>query len=182
MLLALGQSGFADSALAPLVAMRPDPDAVLLTGVLALRRNHTDRARVLLERALAVGADPAETRADLAVVAARDGRWAEAVMQLQGALAAARGTLRHPYPRPGLTEAMTRLAQFGPPRQAQSLLAEAVERLPSWAALRDLHALAALRAGDCATGLRELRELLQFGMAREDGPALLQRCRRGEAF
>jgi len=48
--------------------------------------------------------------------------------------------------------------------------------------LRDLHALAALRAGDCATGLRELRELLQFGMAREDGPALLQRCRRGEAF
>jgi len=182
MLLALGQSGFADSALAPLVAMRPDPDAVLLTGVLALRRNHTDRARVLLERALAVGADPAETRADLAVGAARDGRWAEAGMQLQGALAAARGTLRHPYPRPGLTEAMTRLAQFGPPRQAQSLLAEAVERLPSWAALRDLHALAALRAGDCATGLRELRELLQFGMAREDGPALLQRCRRGEAF
>ena len=77
---------------------------------------------------------------------------------------------------------MTRLAQFGPPRQAQSLLAEAVERLPSWAALRDLHALAALRAGDCATGLRELRELLQFGMARGDGPALLQRCRRGEAF
>ena len=182
MRLALGQSGFADSALAPLLAVRPDPDAVLLTGVLALRRNHTDRARVLLERALAAGADTAETRADLAVVAAREGRWTDAVIQVRGALAAARGTLRHPYPRPGLTEAMTRLAVSGPPREAQPLLAEAVERLPSWAALRNLHALAALRAGDCATGLRELRELLQFGIAREDGPALLQRCRRGEAF
>src|SRR5438128_3436768 len=84
MRLALGQSGFADSALTPLVAMRPDPDAVLLTGVLALRRNHTDRARVLLERALAAGADTAETRADLAVAAPRDGRGTDAVMQPRG--------------------------------------------------------------------------------------------------
>ena len=177
MLLASGQSGFADSALAPVAARRRNPDAVLLTGVLALRKNQTGRARVLLERALAAGADTAETRADLAVVAAREGRWSDAVMQVRGALAAARGTLRHPYPRPGLTEALTRLALEGEP-----VLAEAVGRRPNWAALRELHALAALRAGDCATGRRELVELLQFGVEREDGPALVARCRRGEPF
>ena len=90
--------------------------------------------------------------------------------------------MRHPYPRPGLIEALTRLALYGPAREGEPVLAEAVGRRPNWAALRELHALAALRAGDCATGRRELVELLQFGVEREDGPALVARCRRGEPF
>jgi spermidine synthase len=180
MLLNRGESASADSALASLVAGRRDPDAALLSGMLALGKNQTDRAGSVLEQALAGGADTAETRAALAVVAARNGHWADAAAQARGALVAARGTLRHPDPRPGLTEVLTRFALRGPPGEAQRLLAEAVARRPNWAVLHELHALAALRAGDCATGLNELLELLQFGIESQKGAALVQRCHRGE--
>jgi hypothetical protein len=180
MRLAEGQPAFADSALPRLVA-RGDPDALLLSGWSALRHEQIGRARALLERALAAGADSAETYANLAVVAAREDRWTAAVAQASAALATTRGTLRNPQPR-GLGDALERLAQRGPPDEVTPLLANALARRPNSPALHEYRAVIALRAGDCATGLNELLELLQFGLERPDGPALVARCRRGETF
>ena len=175
----LGQRAFADSALPRLTGGRRDPAALLLAAVLALQSGQADRAGVLLEEALAARADTAETRADLALVAARKARWGEAASQARAALAAARATLRHPDPRPALSETLRRFALQGPPGDAERLLGEAVGRRPNWAILHELFALAALRAGDCETGFNALLELLQFGIELPDGPALVQRCRRG---
>jgi hypothetical protein len=65
---------------------------------------------------------------------------------------------------------------------AEALLAEAAARRPNSAAVHERYAVAALRSGDCATGLAQLLELGQFGIQRPDGPSLVERCRRGERF
>jgi Flp pilus assembly protein TadD len=166
----------------PKIAARGDPDALLLMGTSALRRNDVRSARSFLERALAAGADTAETSADLALVAAREGNWNQAAARARTALAVARGTLRHPYPARALTETFTRMSMSGPPGVAQALLAEAAIGRPNSAAVHERYAIAALRAGDCATGLAQLLELQQFGFERPDGPSLVERCRRGETF
>jgi spermidine synthase len=180
-LLARGEAGFADTAL-PRLAARGDPDALLVLGAATLKRDSVPRARRLLERALAAGADTAEASAELAAAAAREGNWPQAAARARTALAAARGTLRHPYPARGLNEAFTRMAMHAPPDVAESVLAEAAARRPNSAAVRERYAVAALRTGDCATGLALLLELEQFGIQRPDGPSLVERCRRGEPF
>src|SRR5207245_11230621 len=65
-LLSLGDTAFADSALPRLVRGGRDPVAWTLSGLLALRRGDTARARPLLSGALAAGADTSEVRAALA--------------------------------------------------------------------------------------------------------------------
>src|SRR5207237_648769 len=80
----------------------------------------------LLSGALAAGADSAEARAGLAVVAARAKDWTRAAADARAALAAARGTLRHPYPREWLGDALTHVALEGPPRVADTLMRAAV--------------------------------------------------------
>src|SRR2546426_256994 len=88
-LLSLGDTAFADSALPRLVRGGRDPVAWTLSGLLALRRGDTARARPLLSGALAAGADTSEVRAALAAVAAPGKRWG-------GAAGAARGGVRAP--------------------------------------------------------------------------------------
>src|SRR5947199_3909933 len=113
-LLGLGDSTLADTALGRLVRTGRDPGAWLLSGLVATRRGQSARAFALLTGALAAGADTAEARAGLAVVAARAKDWARAAADARAALVAARGTLRHPYPREWLGVALTRFALEGP--------------------------------------------------------------------
>src|SRR5205807_1040980 len=70
-LLGLGDSTLADTALGRLVHTGHDPGAWLLSGLVATRRGQDARAAALLSGALAAGADRAEARGGLAVVAAR---------------------------------------------------------------------------------------------------------------
>ena len=79
-----------------------------------------------------------------------------------------------------LLEAWGLLVVYGPADEAVAVLGEAVARLPHWPGVHEYLGVAALRAGDCATGEQQLRELAQFGFVRQDAQALLARCRRGE--
>src|SRR5206468_1325760 len=152
---------------------------VRLAGLVAAKRGQAERARGLLARALAGGADSAETRAALATLAARDKRWREAAALARAAFTGAPGTLRHPYPRAWLGEALTGVVQAGPAEAADSLLADAVRGRPGWSTLHELRAFAALRVGRCDVAVKEFLLLLDFGIERDDGPDLVMRCRRG---
>src|SRR2546426_2069299 len=87
-------------------------------GLVAAKRGQAERARGLLARALAAGADSAETRAALATLAARDKRGTEAAALARAAFTGAPGTLRHPYPPAGLVGALARVVQAGPAQAA----------------------------------------------------------------
>jgi len=175
--LGAGDTTFADTALARFVPR--SADAALLAGLVAAKRGQAERARGLLARALAAGADSAETRAALATLAARDKRWTEAAALARAAFTGAPGTLRHPYPRAWLVEALTRVVQAGPAEAAESLLTDAVRGRPGWSTLHELRAFAALRVGRCDVAVKEFLLLLDFGIERDDGPDLVMRCRRG---
>jgi spermidine synthase len=179
-LLGLGDTAFADTALARVVRGRPVPsDALLLRGLVALRRGDP-QARVLLSAALGAGADSAEALAGLAAADARAGSWARATTETRAALAAARGTLRHPYPREWLAEALTPLVLSGPAVPADSLLAAAVTARSGWYKLHEMRAIAALRVGRCEVAAEQFLLLVDFGVQPVDAPAWVQRCRRGE--
>jgi len=181
-LLGLGDSTLADTALGRLVKTGRDAGAWLLSGLVATRRGQGPRAAALLSGALAAGADSAEARAGLAVVAARAKDWTRAAADARAALAAARGTLRHPYPREWLGDALTHVALEGPPRVADTLMRAAVAGRDGWSKLHELLAVAALRAGRCEDAVQQFILLLEFGIQRDDGPPLVARCRRGEAL
>jgi len=181
-LLGLGDSTLADTALGRLVKTGRDAGAWLLSGLVATRRGQGPRAAALLSGALAAGADSAEARAGLAVVAARAKDWTRAAADARAALAAARGTLRHPYPREWLGDALTHFALEGPPRVADTLMRAAVAGRDGWSKLHELLAVAALRAGRCEDAVQQFILLLEFGIQRDDGPPLVARCRRGEAL
>ena len=178
MRMSLGDSSLADSAL-PRLARAGDPEALLLAGIVAAKRDQRERARRLLGRAIAAGAYEAEARAVLAALAARDRRWGEASVEVRRALAAVGSTFRHPYPRDWLGEALTALSLDGPAPRADSLLTMALETRPGWASLYELEGLVELRLGRCTEAAERFLTLLDFGMARPDGPDLVARCRRG---
>src|SRR5207245_3576193 len=180
-LLGLGDSTLADTALGRLVQTGRDPGAWLLSGLVATRREQGARAAALLSGALAAGADSAEAHAGLAVVAARAKDWPRAAVHARAALAAARGTLRHPYPREWLGDALTHFALEGPPRVADSLMRAAVAGRDGWSKLHELLAVAALRAGRCEDAVQQFILLLEFGIERDDGPPLVARCQIGRA-
>jgi len=175
--LALGDTTFADTALARIVQSGRDPDAWLLSGLVAAKRGDDAHARSLLLEAIAAGADTAEGRAALAAVAARERRWGEVETGARAAFAAARGTLRHPYPREFLSDALTRFALDGPPRAADSLMQAALASRNGWSKLHELAAAAALHAGLCDEAVRQFLVLLEFGIERDEGPELVMRCR-----
>src|SRR5207247_2469622 len=79
------------------------------------------------------GADEAEARAVLAVLAAREQRWGETGAELRRALAAAPrpSTFRRPYPRDWLGDALTPFALDGPAPLADTLLAQALDTRPA---------------------------------------------------
>jgi hypothetical protein len=51
---------------------------------------------------------------------------------------------------------------------------------PAWSRAISIHAAAALRAGRCDAAADAFVVLLSFGIERQEGPALVARC-RGEA-
>ena len=179
-LLGLGDTTFADSALARVLRTGENREALLLSGLVALRRGQEARARVLLGRALAAGADTAEALAGLAALDARARLWGVAAAETRAALAAARGTLRHPYPREWLSEALSLFTLNGPAATADSLLAAAVTGRSGWYKLHELRAVAALRVGRCDVAAEQFLLLIDFGIELADAPAWVERCRRGE--
>ena len=100
-------------------------------------------------------------------------------MQARGALAAARGTFRHPFPGEFLSQALGKIALDAPPLVADSLLSYAVARKPGSARFRELAAVAALRAGRCEDAAAGFVELVDFAQVRENGPALVRDCWAG---
>jgi predicted membrane-bound spermidine synthase len=154
-------------------------DAMLLGGVIATASQEPrQRATGFLEAALSGGADTAQARAALALLAVRESRWNDAATQARMALASARGTFLHPYPAQFLAEALMRLALEGPPELADSVLRYAVQRRPGSARFRELAAVAALRAGHCDDAAAGFIELLEFAVERENGPALVRDCQK----
>lgn len=177
--LGMGDTTYADSTLKRVLARGPRGDALLLRGVIATARSEP-QARGLLAAALGAGGDTAQARAALALLAVRDSRWRDAGAEARGALAAARGTFRHPFPAQFLFEALSRLALNGPPDLADSVLEYAVARRPASARYRELRAVAALRAGRCDEAATMFVQLLDFGIEPENGPALVRECWAGK--
>jgi len=173
---AMGDTTRADSLLESALARGPRGDALLLRGVIATGRKSRD-ARRFLTAALAAGGDTAQARTALALLAARDSQWVEAATQVRGALAAARGTFRHPFPAQFLAQTLTDLAFDGPPALADSVLQYAIARRPGAARYRELRSVAALRAGRCDDAADVFVELMDFGIEQEGAPALVRECR-----
>jgi hypothetical protein len=173
--LAMGDSAGADSLLTSALAHGPRGDALLMRAMIATDRREP-RARALIAAALAAGGDTAQARAARALLAVRAKHWQDAAVEARGALAAAQGTFRHPYPAQFLSEALIDLSLQGPPALADSLLSFAVTRRPGSARYKELASVAALRAGRCEEAAAEFVELLDFGIERENGPALVREC------
>jgi hypothetical protein len=177
----LGDTAMADSLLPSLVKDN-DARALLLAGTIALNRRQAGSARDLLGRALAAGADSGRAHAALAGLAVRDSLWPAVVTEVRASLRATRSTLRSPFPRDLLNEPLSELALNGPPVVADSLIVEAIRIRPNWAKLYELRAIAALRERACDVAADQFLILLDFGLSREDGPALIAQCRRDAAL
>ena len=177
-LLGAGDTTFADSALPRLRLSGRNPEAWLLSGLVAARRGQEPAARALLAGALAAGSDTTEAVAALAALDARGRRWAQAAVELRAVFARARGTLRHPYPRDWITDALTPFVLNGPPATADSLLTVAVAGRAGWYKLHEFRAVAALRAGQCDTAADEFILLVDFGIELVDAPRWVAACRR----
>jgi len=173
--LALGDTAQADSLLGVVIARRGGADALQMRALLAAARSQP-LAAAALHGALVAGADTGQIRAALALVAVRGSRWGEAASQARGALTAAQGTFRHPFPGEFLTQALGQIALNAPPGLADSLLTYAVGRRPGSARYREFAAVAALRAGRCEDAAASFVELLDFALRRDDGPALVREC------
>jgi thioredoxin-like negative regulator of GroEL len=177
--LALGDTAQADSLLNEVIASGRRADALLMRALLAAGRSKPF-ATMALREALAAGADTAQVRAALALIAVRGSRWQEAAMQARGALSAAQGTFRHPFPGEFLTQALGQIALDAPPALADSVLRYATARRPGSARYREFAAVAALRAGHCEAAAATFLELLDFAVERENGPALVRECRAAQ--
>ena len=177
--LTLGDTALTDSVLPRSLARGDDPRALLIAGNLATMRNQPARARALLARALAAGADTSRAHAALAVLAARDSLWPLVVAEVRASLRATRNTLRSPFPREFLSLALSPLAFDGPPAAADSVLMEVSRKRPGWARAYELRTVAALRERACDVAAEQFLTLLEFGIERPDGPELMRRCRRG---
>jgi len=171
----MGDTATADSLLGLAIARGSNADALLMRALLAAARNKPS-AGVALREALAAGADTAQVRAALSLIAVRSAGWREAVSQARGALIAARGTFRHPFPGEFLAQALGQIALDAPAPLADSLLSYAAARRPGSARWRELSAVAALRAGQCEDAAASFVELLEFALVRENGPALVREC------
>ena len=175
--IATGDTARADSLLGTL--RTPDARALLLSGLIATARNQRARARPLLVRALMAGADTTRALAALAVLDAEDSLWSRALRDVWGVLATTRNTFRSSLPRDLLAPALEGIALQAPPAAADSVLAAALVVRPGWPKLYELRAAALLREKRCDDAVRQFLTLEEFGLEREDGPELVERCRRG---
>ena len=174
---ASGDTARADSLLATLPTA--DARALLLSGLIATARGQPARARPLLARALAAGADTARARAALARLDAADSLWPAAVRGVWAVLAATRNTFRSALPRDLLAPTLEGIALQAPPATADSVLAAVQEIRPGWPKTYELRAAALLREKRCDEAARQFLTLEDFGLEPEDGPVLVERCRRG---
>ena len=177
--LALGDTAVADSLLEATLARNHSADALLMRGLLAALRSRPIAA-LRLREAMAAGADTAQVRAALALLAAHGGRWNEAASEARAALDASWGTVRHPFPGEFLSQALGQIAIDAPPALADSLLSFAAARRPGSSRYRQLAAVAALRAGRCEQAAKDFLELLEFAVEHPQGPALVEECRAGQ--
>jgi spermidine synthase len=175
--LATGDTARADSLLGTL--RTADARALLLSGLIATARNERTRARPLLVRALTAGADTTRALAALAVLDAEDSLWSPAIRKVWGVLATTRNTFRSSLPRDLIAPALEGIALQAPPAAADSVLAAALVVRPGWPKLYELRAAALLREKRCDDAVRQFLTLEEFGLEREDGPELVERCRRG---
>jgi spermidine synthase len=175
--LARGDTARADSLLGTL--RTPDTRALLLAGLIATARDQRARARPLLLRALAAGADTTRALAALAVLDVEDSLWPTAIRKVWGVLAATRNTFRSALPRDLIAPALEGIALQAPPAAADSVLAAALVVRPGWPKLYELRAAVLLREKRCDDAVRQFLTLEEFGLEREDAPALVERCRRG---
>jgi spermidine synthase len=175
--LTLGDTATADSLLDAVITRGrgPHADALLMRALLAAVHN-APLAGVALREALAAGADTAQVRAALSLVAVRSSRWREAAFQAHGALAAAQGTFRHPFPGEFFTQALSQIALDAPAPLADSLLTYVTDRRPGSARFLELAAVASLRAGQCEDAAARFVELVDFALTKEDAPALVRQC------
>jgi spermidine synthase len=175
--IATGDTARADSLLGTL--RTPDARALLLSGLIATARQEHARARPLLARALAAGGDTTRALAALAVIDAEDSLWPAAIRKVWGVLATTRNTFRSALPRDLIAPALEAIALQAPPAAADSVLAAAIAVRPGWPKLYELRAAALLREKRCDEAVRQFLTLEEFGLEREDGPELVERCRRG---
>ncbi len=175
--LTMGDTASADSLLDAVIAhgLGAHADALLMRALLAAAHN-VPSAGVALREALAAGADTAQVRAALSLLAVRGSRWREAAFEAHGALAAAQGTFRHPFPGEFFNQALGRIALDAPAPLADTLLTYVAARRPGSARFLELAAVAALRAGRCEDAAARFVELLDFALAKEDAPALVRQC------
>ena len=157
----------------------PDARALLLSGLIATARDQPSRARPLLVRAFAAGGDTTRALAALAVLDAEDSLWPAAIGKVWGTLAATRNTFRSSLPRDLVAPALEGIALAAPPAAADSVLAAALALRPGWPKLYELRAAVLLREKRCDDAGRQFLTLEEFGLEREDGPELVERCRRG---
>jgi spermidine synthase len=174
-----GDSTLADSLYPRLLARQDDPRVLLLAGMLATSHQQATRARALLRRALAAGADSGRVYATLAQLHARDSSWSDAILDVRSSLRTIHNTFRSPFPRDLFSPVLWDLARQGPTAAVDSLLVEVVSVRPGWASLYELRAVVALRDGGCDTAGEQFLVLRQFGMQRGDDRRLIQQCRRG---
>jgi spermidine synthase len=175
--IATGDTARADSLLGTL--RTPDARALLLSGLIATARQEHARARPLLARALAAGGDTTRALAALAVIDAEDSLWPAAIRKVWSVLATTRNTFRSALPRDLIAPALEGIALQAPPAAADSVLAAAIAVRPGWPKLYELRAAALLREKRCDEAVRQFLTLEEFGLEREDGPELVERCRRG---
>ena len=173
--LALGDTAQADSLLGDGLARHAGADALQMRALLAAARSKPFAGSALRD-ALAAGADTAQIRAAMSLLAVRGSRWAEAASQALDALAAAQGTFRHPFPGEFLSQSLGQIALDAPPQLADSVLRYAAARRRGSARYLELAAVAALRAGHCEDAAAGFVELLDFALQRENGPALVREC------
>jgi len=182
--LAMGDTAAADSLLNAAIALTKGTgdtraDALQMRALLAAARNQPFAAAALRE-AMVAGADTAQARAALSLLAVRSSRWGEGALHAREALAAARGTYRHPFPGEFLAQALTQIALDAPALLADSLLHYAITRRPGSARYLELAAVAAIRAGRCEEAAASFVELIDFAVTRDDGPALVRGCWAGQ--
>ncbi len=179
--LATGDTTAAEAGLARVLRRVPrEPEALLLTALIAVGREPSAAARARLQQALVAGADTARAWAALALLATRDSSWAAAASALRRAFAARRYTRAYAAAADHLGQALSTFAQHGPAVAADSVLAEALAVHPGWARLYELRAISALRAGHCDAAIDAFSTLLDFGVRRPDAPQRVARCLAGE--
>jgi spermidine synthase len=160
------------------LAGSPGDPQVLLTGALArLATQDVVGGRALLEKVEVAGGDSCYAAAVLAQLDANAGEYAAAASEASRSIAALQPTLARPFPG-ALEEALTTLAQKGPPAVAGPVFEQAVAARPAWQLAYWGGAVVAARAGGgaCVEAERRALGLQRFGWTMAEIAPLVRPC------